>query len=33
MDRGTLDQAIPSELIAPVAEVLRWVGELKRMPS
>ena len=33
MDRGTLDQAIPSELIAPVAEVLRWVRELKRMPS
>jgi type III secretion protein U len=33
MDRGTLDQAIPPELIAPVAEVLRWVRELKRMPS
>jgi type III secretion protein U len=28
MDRGTLDQAIPSELIAPVAEVLRWVRDL-----
>jgi len=33
IDRGTLDQAIPSELIAPVAEVLRWVRELKQMPS
>jgi type III secretion protein U len=33
MDRSTLDQAIPSELIAPVAEVLRWVQELKQMPS
>jgi type III secretion protein U len=33
IDRGTLDQAIPSELIVPVAEVLRWVRELKQMPT
>jgi type III secretion protein U len=29
-EAGTVDRYIPSELIEPVAEVLRWVRELSR---
>ena len=29
-DHGNLDQYIPSDLIDPVAEVLRWVMEVRQ---